>query len=233
MCTVTFVPREKGSYILTSNRDENPKRVTEVPGSEVSINEFHSIVFPKDSKAGGTWIAMSKNNRVVCLLNGAFQKHHHSPPYRKSRGLILLETFDYNNIEDFISHVYLDQIEPFTMILIDNNLHELRWDGTKKYINQLDFNKPHIWSSATLYDDQISSSKRSKFENWISQNHEISPEMVTWFHGWNNPEGFLLDRENVKTVSITSIYHNGFFSEMKYHDLLTGKKFFKKIDLIG
>ncbi|MBK9018424.1 MAG: NRDE family protein [Saprospiraceae bacterium] len=39
-----------------------------------------SLIFPRDTAAGGTWIAASDTNRVACLLNGAFVKHKHQPP---------------------------------------------------------------------------------------------------------------------------------------------------------
>nr|MBP6455490.1 NRDE family protein [Chitinophagaceae bacterium] len=84
MCTVSFLPVNKTSFILTHNRDEHINRgVAFLPiFYEISSNK---IVFPKDSKANGTWISTSKNYSL-CLLNGGFEKHKHEPPYKHSRG---------------------------------------------------------------------------------------------------------------------------------------------------
>jgi hypothetical protein len=233
MCTVTFVPTGPGSYILTSNRDESPQRITEEPGSEVFINEHQSIVFPKDMKAGGTWIAESKAGRTVCLLNGAFIKHHHNPPYRKSRGLILLDYFNYTDAPEFAKSVDLDRIEPFTMILVEDRLYEFRWDGENRYFKELSAGEPHIWSSATLYSKEVAEAKKEKFLDWFQRQDSFSAEAIMRFHGVNNPDGFLLDLEKVKTVSITSVTHTDASIRMIYHDLLTGKESSKLIPFIG
>lgn len=233
MCTVTFVPTGPGSYILTSNRDENPQRATEEPGYEVMINEAHAVVFPRDSKAGGSWIAMSRQNRTVCLLNGAFIKHHHQPPYRKSRGLILLEYFDYAGARDFADRIDLDQVEPFTLVIVEDGLYELRWDGQQKHFRPLPAHEAHIWSSCTLYTAEVAEAKEKKFREWHASRKDFRPEEIMHFQGLHNPQGYLLDLEKVKTVSITSIHNTGHSSEMIYHDLLTDKESRKLIEFVG
>jgi len=233
MCTVTFVPTGPGSYILTSNRDENPLRITEEPGNEVYINEQHSIVFPRDAKAGGTWIAVSRHDRTVCLLNGAFIKHRHEPPYRKSRGLILLDYFSFPSATDFARNVDLENIEPFTMVMVEDRLYELRWDGTDRHFRELSMEDPHIWSSATLYPKEVADAKQEKFLNWYRTDKPREAKDIMHFHGVNNPDGFLLDLEIVKTVSITSVTYGSNAVEMIYHDLLTGKESIKKVSSVG
>ncbi|MFZ1561686.1 MAG: NRDE family protein, partial [Saprospiraceae bacterium] len=91
MCTVTYLPTEKG-YILTSSRDEYNLRSTVQPNHYQMYNQ--TITFPKDEKAGGTWIAASDSNRVACLLNGAFENFEHQDHYVISRGRILLDYFN-------------------------------------------------------------------------------------------------------------------------------------------
>lgn len=233
MCTVTYVPTGPGSYILTSNRDENPQRITEEPGNEVFINEQESIIFPRDTKAGGTWIAISKHGRTVCLLNGAFIKHHHNPPYRKSRGLILLEYFNYPDAPEFAKNIFLENIEPFTLVLSEDRLYEFRWDGEERYFKELPTGEPHIWSSATLYSKEVAEAKKERFLRWHAAQKDFNARDIMYFHGVENPSGYLLDLEKVKTVSITSITHTGSSSEMVYHDLLTGKESSKHISFIG
>ena len=73
MCTVSFV-NNKGAAIITSNRDEKVVR----PGAVEPRNYSHkgkNIMYPKDSKAGGTWFAIDEYGNVVVLLNGGIEKH--------------------------------------------------------------------------------------------------------------------------------------------------------------
>src|ERR1700712_4455776 len=89
MCTVTFIP-SGNKILITHNRDEQGSRSKAIVPKEYTINGY-TMLFPKDSAAGGSWIAINRNGAAAVLLNGAFKKHTHNPPYRKSRGLIFLE----------------------------------------------------------------------------------------------------------------------------------------------
>jgi uncharacterized protein with NRDE domain len=117
MCTVSFLPKKGNSFILTSNRDEDMLRQTALPFQKYSLNN-KSLYYPKDPKAGGTWIATEPNSFTVCLLNGAFKAHTPNPPYNKSRGIVLLDFFKYNNQYDFIKQYDFSNIEPFTLLFV-------------------------------------------------------------------------------------------------------------------
>ena len=117
MCTVTFI-KHKDGFSLTSNRDEQASRPTFAPQVYQEYNQ--NLVYPKDQKAGGTWIASSEQNVSVCLLNGAFKKHTRQLPYDRSRGQVLKERFAFKSNEDFIHHVDLNKVEPFTLLMIDH-----------------------------------------------------------------------------------------------------------------
>ena len=100
MCTVTYLPQGNDHFLLTSNRDEMPSRS---PRS-ITVSEFagQKLAFPRDEMAGGTWLAVSDHNRLACLLNGAFERHDRNPPYRMSRGVMVLEYFTYRDTADFL-----------------------------------------------------------------------------------------------------------------------------------
>ena len=102
MCTVTYIPQPGGHFVLTSNRDENAARSPQSLDSEVI--GAAKLLFPRDTGAGGTWIAASDSNRVVCLLNGAFVKHQHQPPYKRSRGTMVLDFFRFATAESFFEN---------------------------------------------------------------------------------------------------------------------------------
>ena len=71
------------------------------------------------------------------------------PPYRKSRGLIVLDSFNFDSIESFSQQYDFENIEPFTMIAVDfkneNQLAEIRWDGRKVFYKKLSSDNYNIW----------------------------------------------------------------------------------------
>ncbi len=228
MCTVTYIPTEAGKFILTSNRDERIIRSTLPPQTETINNTM--VLFPKDEKAGGTWIAAGDNGRVCCLLNGAFEKHEKLLNYAKSRGKIILEAFEYDNLINFFETVLLTDVEPFTLIVVDNNkLYEFRWDGNKKHLKNLDVLNPQIWSSATLYSKQIRKKRENWLNTWLNNQTQLDSNSVMNFHsfshGNDNENDVIMERKNgLKTVSITQIEFNINNFKMHYHDLLKKEK---------
>ena len=162
MCTVSFIS-SGGRTIITSNRDENEQRPkASAPVFEIRNNK--KMIFPKDSKAGGTWFAAADNGVVAVLLNGAFVKHAPAPAYRKSRGLVLLEIIGSDDPLDFCKKTDLQDIEPFTLVLYQQGtLHELRWDGRQRHELMLDPQDHYIWSSATLYSPEIIRHRKDLF----------------------------------------------------------------------
>jgi len=220
MCTVTYIPTQNG-FFLTSNRDESPVRITEAPKPyECWKGAYKKVVFPRDAHAGGTWIAMASSGQVACLLNGAFVKHQHQPPYRKSRGLILLEYFEGHSPLSFAEQVDLHQIEPFTLLLMDQKeFCELRYDGINRHIRLLSKSQPYIWSSATLYNADEARLKENRFMAWLNSAPLLRTERIMEFHGLNNPDGYLLEKPQVKTVSITTVHQQNNILEMCYADL--------------
>lgn len=224
MCTVTLIPQPSGHFILTSNRDESPLRSPE----NLDLEHFsqRDLLFPKDKGAGGSWIAASSDNKVACVLNGAFEKHQHLPPYRKSRGVMLVEFFSFPSVKEFASKYDFEGIEPFTIILVANNEpNELRWDGQSIHLLELNKETKFIWSSATLYPPAVQAVRRKWFDDWQNCTNDFGLKAIRDFHLhggekdlWN---GFVMNRnEKVRTVSVTSIVQTSEGFEMIYADLL-------------
>ncbi|MFN0173207.1 MAG: NRDE family protein [Saprospiraceae bacterium] len=186
MCTVTYLPRPAG-FILTHNRDEAPSRSSQTivrerkPGGD-------TLLFPRDKLAGGTWIATSREGRTACLLNGAFVLHKRELPYRRSRGLILLDFFDWENPDDFFQQYDFERVEPFTMLLFEQDqlpesfklsgssmrrITEFRWDGQQRYLKNLPVDQAHFWCSATLYPPEMQIRREQVFRDWLT-NHPIT-----------------------------------------------------------
>ncbi len=229
MCTLTFVP-QSDNIIISSNRDEHISRGN-------SLFPVHSktksgkVYFPQDPMAGGTWIAVSASGKISVLLNGAFEKHKHRPPYRLSRGIILLDTFAFGDLLEFEKNYDLNQIEPFTLVQFHTEakkIYELRWDGQSKYIKTLDFTTPHIWSSSTLYSKEIRSQREQWFDECLKQNNIDLQTMLNFHQFGGNGEienAISMNRGNgLQTVSISQIEVISNQLNFSHHNFI-GKKF--------
>ncbi len=226
MCTVSFLPIPDSGFILTSNRDEQHHRAPALPPKEYEL-ETTSVVFPKDTQAGGTWIATS-GKTTVCLLNGAFAFHASRPPYRKSRGLMVLDFFSYASVEAFTTQYSFENIEPFTLLVVSQEpyleLTEIRWtESSQLHVTPKSVTQPHIWSSATLYDAPIRQKREDWFATWLAQHPDYQMADIVHFHQTAGTEdvtqSLLMHRPSVGTISITSIASTPQHTSVWYKDL--------------
>lgn len=222
MCTVTYIPTEDDGFVLTSNRDEH---FTRLPSSKITRFEHKGVnlIAPRDGQAGGTWISTSNRGRLICLLNGAFEKHKHTPPYRKSRGIVVLDSFTYDNFEQFAKEYNFADIEPFTIVAVEfiaqPLLYEFRWDGAQGHLKPLKREK-HIWSSSTLYSEEVKKKREKWFQEWF-ENNPTDSNSIKKFHKeggkGNIDENFNVKQPNgVQTVSVTQVMVQNDFVHMEH-----------------
>lgn len=215
--------------MLTSNRDEHGQRPAAQLPRRYCIHE-RALIFPRDPQSGGTWIATAANGFSVCLLNGAFDKHVSQPPYRTSRGSVLLDFFGYDCVKCFVRKYDFTGIEPFTLLVVQAapllSLNELRWDGATIHLTDKDPEQPHIWSSVTLYEPPVVRQRERWYAQWLTANPDFVTEDVLNFHRFTGAEdswnGLRINRHNqLQTVSITAIVQKGSGNQtMVYEDLL-------------
>ncbi len=236
MCTVTFIP-VKDKIFITSNRDEKLSRKKAIPPTMYHHNGWN-LVYPKDAAAGGTWIALKENGDAAVLLNGAFICHASEPPYRKSRGVLFMEVLSADHPAWTFSRIELMGIEPFTFILFESNsLYEFRWDGAERYCKQLSVNRPHIWSSATLYDGLIIKKREQWFARFLNNTPIPTQQDILDFHRFGGDgdrhNDLVMERDGIySTVSITSILLNSDRGVLKYIDLKANQTSEIKIELL-
>ena len=222
MCTVTIIPIGNNDFVLTTNRDEAPDRVSLVPDF-YTINNT-KLLFPKD-KMGGTWIGVSEKNRVVCVLNGGFAKHERQSNYRMSRGIVANDFMTSDDIVATIEAYNLEDIEPFTIVIADWNttlkFYELAWDGKYKHLIELP-NDSRIWSSSTLYSEGMMKERQQWFENFEAFN-DLNADSILEFHSTpdadNMDYGVVMNRGFVKTTSITQVEKRGNNLDMRYENI--------------
>lgn len=233
MCTVTYLPVNQG-FVLASNRDEALGRAP----AAFPVH-WHNVpngpaLFPQDTEAGGTWL-VARPRRVVCLLNGAFVRHHRTPPYRLSRGIVVLDTLQYADIQTFAEGYDLNGIEPFTLVWAELPaetpiLTELRWDGHTLHSQVMDNTQPHLWASATLYLPEDQAIKQQWLTHWLHTTPPAQrPDALHAFqfqHRMQNPEYDVATRYgNVsQTLSISRIHCHPDGLVFHYHDLVSGQE---------
>lgn len=229
MCTVTYLPLKNEGFILTSNRDESPIRKTFHP--EKYLENDIELIYPKDELAGGTWIGCSDKKRLVCLLNGGFEKHQRNSYYKMSRGVVVKNILSVDNPIKYIKEFDFKNIEPFTLILVDwsSELHtyELVWDEKSIHFKELK-QLPKIWSSSSLYDAEMKALRELWFKDWLVDNSKFNQDTILAFHQ-NSDKGaketaLKMKRFFVETVSVTSVQKKSNEVSMNYLDLRTQKK---------
>lgn len=223
MCLVSYIPLKEG-FVLNSNRDEAPSRNA---GKIIEEDIDKTKIYYPGDHAGGSWIVISDDSRLVCLLNGAFENHERILPYRISRGIMMKEFFQYEDAVDFLQHYNFQNIEPFTMVIKDSlGLFEFVWDGQKKYVQSLDQQKLHIWSSATLYNGLY----REKRKLWLEKELGLRPTLISeeiiaahLLQDPNDIDNSLKMNRNgvVQTISHTQVYVANATASLKHLNLLT------------
>jgi len=228
MCTVTYLPLSETDFILTSNRDVPfAREKASVP--KTYTEDGVQITYPKDGKAGGTWIGLSDKKRLICLLNGGFEYHTSRISYRKSRGLILKELLKTIDLQKALNEIDLQDIEQFTLAIVNwqkkLQLYEFVWDGVEKHLKKL-AQAPHIWSSSTLYDASVKKLRQEWFKKWYTSNSFTSKNILDFHHtagvGDCNID-VIMNRGLGGTVSITSVKKNKDTIEVDYEDVQTKK----------
>jgi hypothetical protein len=223
MCTVTFIPAESGVFI-TASRDEKTGRSRATPPGYRNKSTGR-LLCPGDPDGGGTWVALHELGHAVVFLNGGFVPHISEPPYRRSRGLVLLDLAENPSPSKAFAECDLQGIEPFTAVAWDGGaLHECRWDGSNRHARRMDEAIPHIWSSATLYDPTVMRKRERWFSEWLSAHPSPGPDAILDFHlaagDGDACNDVLMEREgDVCTVSVTSMEIRPKAGLMRYLDL--------------
>lgn len=226
MCTVSFIPLKYG-VIMTSNRDEHITRANTLYPEFYDFSD-RQLVFPKDSLKGGTWFISNEKGDIGILLNGAFEKHISKPPYRKSRGCILPEIFQQECPLKALKQYDLKGIENFTIILwYQQQLWEIKWNGTLVYFCERNPKVSHIWSSVTLYTSTMIEERKQWFDLLLQSGKINDQQDILAFHTQshidNKEYGLLINRENkMVTISTTSLYLDRQSATLIHKDLIQG-----------
>ncbi|MGB2273412.1 MAG: NRDE family protein [Flavicella sp.] len=227
MCTVTYIPDKHGDFVFTSSRDESPLRNTIPP--KIYEEQGVSLLYPKDIVAGGSWVLLSENKRLVCLMNA--KDDDVAKSYAKSRGVFVKNIALSSDVFEDLKDINFSDFAPFTCVVLDwtnaNFSLEIIWDGKLLQCQELN-NRPRIWSSSSLYSDAVQKDRQTWFKSWLSTQETLTELNPLSFHN-NSTVGtpttaIRMKRSHVETVSITTIAKKGDVISMSYSDLLTSKQ---------
>ncbi len=224
MCTLTYLPTPTG-FILTHNRDERMDRPTSKEFQQKSMND-QTLYYPEDLEAHGSWIAFSSKGTSACLLNGGSKLYDRKVPYRKSRGLVVLESFEFNSIKDFHQNYDFSNIEPFTLIIKSaKEFYKVTHDEDETSLEVLDPGTSNIWSSTTLYTKEVREKRKRWFEAWLSKKPDLNPDNIRAFHNsagdGDTENDLVMSRWGIlKTLSITQIAVSSNSADLVYQDFV-------------
>ena len=229
MCTLTFLRTETG-FVIGNSRDVAPERGNALPPQDYLLQNGDMAHYPMDIQSSGTWLAMGKE-WSVCLLNGGFEKHIPAPSYPFSRGRVPIAFLNAGSPDNFLRTFSFEGFEPFTLIAFrhtDPAIYEITWTGKEEFVKQYPANKPHIWSSSTLYTPEAKTIRQEWFLSHLNHHFFGDPEeFIADFHhngGKDYPvqaDRILSFRKNgAVTVSITLISVRAEENKMQYYRIL-------------
>lgn len=231
MCTITYIPsaRDSDEFLITSNRDESINRPAILPEFYTELGT--SLYYPKDKSAGGTWIGVSRKNRIISLMNGAFGRQDRNPPYRKSRGIVVKELLAMKDLSRAVRIYDFEGIEAFFAVIFtwdaEVGIYELIWDEQEFYLKQRNAETPHIWSSMMSYSPAQHEKRKNKFTRFLKDQDNSSPEQLWNFHhdkGTADQEGILINRGELQTTSISQFQHFVKAPDtFQFEDLISGE----------
>ena len=116
-----------------------------------------------------------------------------------------------------------------------NRVVERKWSGNKLPLLDIYIadtlqnfkleNSPKIWSSTTLYNEDMKLERQAWFADWLQENKSFSQDKILAFHQdatkGTKETAIKMKRTFVETVSITSVLKKDTALLISYFDLLT------------
>jgi hypothetical protein len=221
MCTISFVPNERGFYVAM-NRDEKLTRSTALPPAIVDLAKRRAI-FPREPE-GGTWIAANDAGVCLALINWHTVDRE---PARSivSRGQVvraLVAKSSAEEIETGLAALPLGRLRPFRLIAIipsEKNVTEWRWNRDRLSTRKRAWERHH-WFSSGL-DEPKAEVERGRVCD--SAQRQRSVGNLSWLrrlHRSHSPKrgpfSICMHRSDAATVSYTEVAVSERRATMRY-----------------
>ena len=149
MCTVSFVPNQRGFY-LAMNRDEKRTRVKALRPTIVGVGE-RRVILPREPN-GGTWVAV--NDRGICIALINWHRIEREPRGSIiSRGEVVMALAGRSSTQEIaagLAALTLRHLRPFRLIAIvpfEKKLTEWRWNLESLSPRKHPWQRQHWFSS--------------------------------------------------------------------------------------
>jgi len=226
MCCLTIYKTKDDKLIITHNRDEQKSR--HVSANQIVCEMFgdKGVWMPKDKQSRGTWIA-TDGHMAGALINGFKENHIKKTTYKASRGTIIPSLFLSQNVDRFIDEFDPHGYEPFTLLIIEKEkgMIEYGWNEQEVHLKNLDTNQSYIYSSSTLYNEEVMKYREQLFFEWLK--NDCSENDIWHLHALKgNDHGHFLNvnyNAEISTVALSQIVL-GKEAEFHYQSILKGTK---------
>ena len=219
MCLLSYAPTNDG-FVLSFNRDEVYNRVAKPPEQYIVDNQ--KLIFPRDTKSGGSWIGINLTKSVVgCILN---EKGKTSKIPSNSRGNIFINQLIQGKAN--LNENELLATAPFTLLsfcLHTQVITKYHWDGLLLKRNKPTMSTPFILCSSSLYENAIMKKLKAEFNSLIASKSELEFTTSSFHKKYSfhkNHPIYLKKNSNIQTVSKTTILKNKNGLRLNYTDLV-------------
>jgi hypothetical protein len=235
MCTLSVLRRpisvvdndndEPLLWRVTFNRDERRTRPPAVPPDQ-HIYDDRLAVHPIDPLGGGTWIAASSAGLVFALLNG-YSDADHRPRAAKSRGLIIPAFLSADTLDEAATR--LQSIDPSAflsfrlVIMADDGVREAVSDGRR--LESQDVREGEAWmrSSSSVRPEVVLPHRGAMFQQDVALSRSAAAQdnFHVTRHATDPALGVLMERDDARTVSVTTVEVFAGHVRMTYRPLET------------
>lgn len=208
MCTLTIIEQPAG-YRVVVNRDEKRSRPAATPPEE-RLGHGRRALWPVDTLAGGTWIAVTDRGLTLSVQNVNPTPPLALPPVLVSRGEIIPRLMGARTARDAASdlrRLHLDLHAPFRLVAIDDTeIAEAVWDRTSLAVKRQSLG-PACFVSSGL-GDCLAAPRIDLWDLFLAE-HGATPRMQDEFHrhAWpDRPEiSVRMSRADARTISTTTV----------------------------
>jgi hypothetical protein len=221
MCTVSFLPNDRGFY-LAVNRDEKRARAAALPPSVVSLDGARAV-FPLQPGAG-TWISANDHGICLALINWHRIDREPAGPIR-SRGAIIQSLggkLSLKQVSGALRKLSLPRLRPFRLLgfsLPEQKIAEWKWDLETLAETEFPWARCHWFSSG--YDEPQAELERARL--CAERSRQKSAGTLAWLrrlHRSHAPErgpfSICMHRADAVTVSYTEVVFSGRRAVMRY-----------------
>ena len=222
MCTLSFLPTDKGFYLLM-NRDEQRLRAAGIPPA-IHRCDARAAIYPSEP-TGGTWIGSNDRDLTFALINW-YSKPQLSTPPAFSRGMIIPHLLSQRSLDaagEIFTKLPHSRLNPYRLIgvsLAERRLQEWRSYTTDTELLPFDWETRH-WFSSGFEETETSRVRAITCQAETADHGAISLDSLRQLHSSHLPakgsSSICMHRPDACTVSFTELSLTHGMATMRHH----------------